>query len=151
MSQQTIKQRARRTAREMAERRRRELASRERRVVGLAERVLVALGERDAMVAAAERRAGEALREMTEQEGLSVGEAVQWCGDALSSREATRLRRLARVERPGPDATTEPFNWTTGGGVVGLTAGSGGSDGSDGSDGSAGSDGALRVGREGES
>ncbi|GAB3993421.1 hypothetical protein [Nocardioides marmoraquaticus] len=95
MSQQTIKQRARRIAREMAERRRRERAGRERRVVGLVEQVMVALGERDAMVAAAERRAGEALREMTEQEGLSLGEAVDWCGGTLSSREVTRLRRLA--------------------------------------------------------
>lgn len=95
MSQQTIKQRARRTAREMAERRRRERADRERRFADLAEQAMVALGERDVAVAAAERRAGEALREMTEQEGLSLRDAVQWCGDTLSSREAARLRRLA--------------------------------------------------------
>ena len=37
---------------------------------------------------------GEARREMTEDEGLSVREAVQWCGDEITTREATRLRRL---------------------------------------------------------
>src|SRR5690606_20874233 len=73
MSQQTIKQRARRTARESAERRRRERGGRERRVVGLAERVMVAIGERDAAVAETEKRAGGALRELTEREGLSLG------------------------------------------------------------------------------
>jgi hypothetical protein len=100
MSQQTIKQRARRTAREMAERRRREREERERRVIDLAERVMVAIGERDAAVAETEKRAGEALRELTEREGLSLGEAVEWCGETITVREATRLRRLARESRP---------------------------------------------------
>ena len=57
-------------------------------------RVLVAMRERDAAVADAERRAGKALWEMTEGEGLSVREAVEWCGDEITTREATRLRRL---------------------------------------------------------
>ncbi|MDI6911235.1 hypothetical protein [Nocardioides sp.] len=95
MSQQTIKQQARRTAREMAEKRRKEREERERRVIGLAERVMVAIGERDAAVAETEKRAGEALRELTEREGLSLGEAVEWCGETVTVREATRLRRLA--------------------------------------------------------
>ena len=95
MSQQTIKQQARRTAREMAEKRRREREERERRVIDLAERVMVAIGERDAAVAETEKRAGEALRELTEREGLSLSEAVEWCGETVSVREATRLRRLA--------------------------------------------------------
>ncbi len=95
MSQQTIKQQARRTAREMAEKRRREREERERRVIDLAERVMVAIGERDAAVAETEKRAGEALRELTEREGLSLGEAVEWCGETVTVREATRLRRLA--------------------------------------------------------
>ena len=95
MSQQTIKQQARRTAREMAVRRRREREERERRVIDLAERIMVALGERDAAVAETEKRAGEALRELTEREGLSLGEAVEWCGETITVREATRLRRLA--------------------------------------------------------
>lgn len=72
MSQQTIKQQARRTAREMADKRRREREERERRVVDLAEQVMVAIGQRDAAVAETEKRAGDALRELTEVEGLSL-------------------------------------------------------------------------------
>jgi hypothetical protein len=63
--------------------------------------VLVAIRERDAAVADAERRAGQALREMTEDEGLSVREAVEWCGDEITTREATRLRRLAKDDQVG--------------------------------------------------
>ena len=95
MNQQMIKQRARRTAREMADKRRKEREERERRVIGLAERVMVAIGERDAAVAETEKRAGEALRELTEREGPSLVEAVEWCGETVTVREATRLRRLA--------------------------------------------------------
>ena len=97
MSQQTIKQQARRTAREMAGKRRKELAMRERRVTELAERVMVAIGQRDAAVAEAERRASEALGELTDGEGLSLSDAVEWCGQTVSLREAARLRRLASV------------------------------------------------------
>lgn len=106
MSQQAIKQKARRTAREMAERRRREREERERRVIDLAERVMVAIGERDAAVAETEKRAGEALRVLTEREGLSLGEAVEWCGETITVREATRLRRLAS-EPQGDDGREE--------------------------------------------
>ena len=118
MSQQTIKQQARRTAREMAEKRRKEREARERRVIDLAERVMVAIGERDAAVAETEKRAGQALRELTEVEGLSLGEAVEWCGETITVREATRLRRLA----------TEPETGEQGGdGAAALAAaGSGG-------------------------
>ena len=107
MSQQTIKQQARRTAREMAERRRREREERERRVIDLAERVMVAIGERDAALAETEKRAGEALRELTEREGLSLGEAVEWCGETITVREATRLRRLASEPQAGDDGGAE--------------------------------------------
>ncbi len=112
MSQQTIKQQARRTAREMAGKRRREREERERRVIDLAERVLVAIGQRDAAVAETEKRAGEALRKLTEVEGLSVSEAVEWCGETITVREATRLRRLSGPEvgaivRAGTRATAE--------------------------------------------
>lgn len=123
MSQQTIKQQARRTAREMAGRRRREHEERERRVIDLAERVLVAIGQRDAAVAETEKRAGEALRELTEVEGLSVGEAVEWCGETMTVREATRLRRLSDSEGgaiaiAGTGATAE-----SGGAGAGSSAG----------------------------
>lgn len=95
MSQQTIKQQARRTAREVAERRRLARVEKERRMTDLAEQVMVALGERDQAVVAAETRAGAALREWTEVEGQTLAEMVEWCDGLLTPREATRLRRLA--------------------------------------------------------
>jgi hypothetical protein len=94
MGQQSIRQEARRAALDAQSKRRRDRAAREKRLEDLAVRVLVAVRERDAAVADAERRAGEALRVMTEAEGLSVREAVEWCGDEITTREATRLRRL---------------------------------------------------------
>jgi hypothetical protein len=36
---------------------------------------------------------------MTDDEGLSVREAVEWCGNGLTLREITRLRRLDGVSR----------------------------------------------------
>lgn len=95
MSQQTIKQQARRTAREVAERRRLARVEKERRMTDLAEQVMVALGERDQAVVGAETRAGAALREWTEVEGQTLAEMVEWCDGLLTPREATRLRRLA--------------------------------------------------------
>jgi len=100
MSQQTIRQQARRTAREMADRRRTARAERERRVVQLAEQVMVAIGERDAAVSETEMRAGEALRDLTMVEGLSLGDAVEWCGESLTLREARRLRQLGFTDEP---------------------------------------------------
>ena len=70
---------------------RKEREERERRVIGLAERVMVAIGERDQAVAETERRAGEALRELTEREGLSLGEAVEWCGETITAVSYTHL------------------------------------------------------------
>ncbi len=108
MGQQSIRQEARRAALDVQSKRRRERAEREKRLEALAVRVLVAVRERDASVADAERRAGQALREMTEDEGLSVREAVEWCGDEITTREATRLRRLTEGDvtgKPKVDAT----------------------------------------------
>ena len=65
----------------------------------MAERVMVAVGERDAAAWATERCAGQALRDLTERDGLSLGEAVEWCGEMITVRDATRLRRLA-TSRP---------------------------------------------------
>jgi hypothetical protein len=93
MSQQTLRQVARRRTREMAERHRRKRAEKERRVVAQAEVVMIAIGERDAAIAVAEARAAAALRELVEVEGLTVREAVEWCGGSLDTREANRLRR----------------------------------------------------------
>ncbi|NHA01252.1 hypothetical protein G5V59_19155 [Nocardioides sp. W3-2-3] len=121
MSQQTIKQQARRTAREMADKRRREREERERRVVDLAEQVMVAIGQRDAAVAETEKRAGDALRELTEVEGLSLGEVVEWCGETITVREATRLRRLA-----APDGSAETEGGAAAEREPDVEAGSGG-------------------------
>ena len=101
MGQQSIRQEARRTALDAQSKRRQERACREKRLENLAVRVLVAVRERNVAVAAAERRAGKALREMTQDEGLSVREAVHWCGDAITPREASRLRRLVDNDQVG--------------------------------------------------
>jgi hypothetical protein len=97
MSQQSVRQAARRSALDAQAARRKERADRERRLEGLAVNVLTALGERDGAVRDAERRAGEALQTMTIDEGLSPREAVAWRGSgALTVREVTRLRQLAQ-------------------------------------------------------
>ena len=101
MSQQSARQAARRSALDAQATRRKERADRERRLEALAVAVLTALGERDGAVKDAERRAGEALRSMGEDEGLSVRETVDWCGAGITVREVTRLRRLAGDSRDG--------------------------------------------------
>ena len=93
MSQQSVRQAARRSALDAQAALRKERADRERGSA-LAVAVLTALGERDALVRDAERRAGQALRTMTDNEGLSVREAVDWCGSGVTVREITRLLRL---------------------------------------------------------
>jgi hypothetical protein len=95
MGQRSIRQEARRAALDVQSKRRRERAEREKRLEDLAVRVLVAVREREVAVAEADRRAGTALRDMTVGEGLSVCEAVKWCGDEITTRDATRLRRMA--------------------------------------------------------
>ncbi len=95
MGKQQIRQRARQQALGAAVRQRQAQQGRDRRVRSLVEQVLTAIGEREAAVADTERRAGAALAQMTRVEGLTLAQAVEWCGDELSAREATRLRRLA--------------------------------------------------------
>ena len=105
MGQQSIRQVARRAALEAQSTTRRERAEKDKRLQALAVQVLVAVGERDQAVTDAERRAGQALRQMTQDEGLTVREAVHRCGDQISVREATRLRRLPtddQVREAGP-------------------------------------------------
>ena len=95
MSQQSVRQAARRSALAAQAVLRKQRADRKRRLEALAVAVLTALGERDVAVRDAERRAGEALQTMTIDEGLSLREAVEWCGSgALTVREVTRLRQL---------------------------------------------------------
>ena len=96
MGQQVARQAARRSALDAQAVLRKERADRARRLETIAVAVLIALGERDAAVRDVERRAGEALQAMTIDEGLSLREAVEWCGSgALTVREVTRLRQLA--------------------------------------------------------
>jgi hypothetical protein len=80
-----------------------ERADRERRLEVLAVAVLTALGERDALVREAELRAAQALRTMTEDEGLSMREAVDWCGGGGSMREITRSLRLGGGQQGSGD------------------------------------------------
>jgi hypothetical protein len=94
MSQQSVRQAARRSALDARAVLRKERAERERRLEALAVAVLTALGERDRAVRDAERRAGQALRTMTDDEGLSVRQAVDWCGSGVTVREITRLLGL---------------------------------------------------------
>jgi hypothetical protein len=68
MSQQSVRQAARRSALDTQAVLRKERADRERRREALAVVVLTALGERDALVRDAERRAGQALRTMTDDD-----------------------------------------------------------------------------------
>jgi len=121
MGHQSIRQEARRAALDVQSKMRRERAERDRRLGDLAVRVLVALREREAAVVDAERRAGQAMREMTEDEGLSVREAVEWCGDEITTREATRLRRLG--EKHGAEGS-EVDKKSTPGAVEELARGS---------------------------
>ena len=79
----------------------RERTDRERRLESLAVAVLTALGERDGAVRDTERRAGDALQTTSAEEGLSLRQAVEWCGSgALTVREVSRLRQLAH-DPPG--------------------------------------------------
>jgi hypothetical protein len=96
MSQQSVRQSARRSALDAQAVLRKLRADRERRNEDLAVEVLIAVGERDGAVQDAVLRAGEALRAMTVDEGLSIREAADWCGGGVTVRDVSRLRRLAQ-------------------------------------------------------
>ena len=93
MSQQSVRQAARRSALDAQAVLRKDRADRERQLEALAVAAVTALGERDALVRDAERRVGQTLRTLTEDEGLSVREAVDWCGSGVTVRETARLLR----------------------------------------------------------
>jgi hypothetical protein len=72
---------------------RRERQARDRRIDALiAVEVLIAIGDRDA----AERRAGELLQTMLDNQQLSLLQAVTWLGDSITMRCAHRLLERAR-------------------------------------------------------
>jgi hypothetical protein len=78
ISQQSVRQAARRSALDARAVLRKEWADRERRLEALAVEVLTALGKRDAFVWDAERRAEQALRTMTDEEGFAPAIASIW-------------------------------------------------------------------------
>jgi len=99
--------RARRTALDGQSSWRAERKAKDDRCSALGVQVALALQERDAWVAQCEQRAGHALTELVEGEGLSVGEAVRWCAGTVAIADAARLRRLAKgagKEQPDADA-----------------------------------------------
>jgi hypothetical protein len=107
MSQQAVRQSARRSALAAQAVLRKERTDQDRRLDGLAVVVLTALGERDALVRDAEPGARQVLLAMTDDEGLSVREAVEWCGSGVTVGEVTRLRQLAH-DRAGHDPVGPP-------------------------------------------
>ena len=73
----------------------------------------VAVSERDAATQAAERRAGLALRLMTDRDGLSFRDAVEWHGGEITLQEATRMLRLANGRLADSAGTTAACVATT--------------------------------------
>jgi hypothetical protein len=124
MGEQSVRQTARRAALDAQATMRAQRAERERRLSVLGVAVMVAVGERDARVAACERRAGDALRTMTDREGLTVREAIDWCGPNLTVREAARLRGLggSQVADDGKAGDGEPVAGPVAGPSVALPA-----------------------------
>ena len=96
-------------------------AEQEKRRSALGVVVVQALAERDATTAACEQRAGEALRSLVDDEGLTLSAAVTWCGGGLGAREAARLRRLA--SEVGGEQVGEPANGRAGAGEASASDG----------------------------
>ncbi|MCW2813576.1 MAG: hypothetical protein JWN84_1031 [Nocardioides sp.] len=105
MPTETQRQEARRRAREVRSEHAMRRKEKEKRLEDLAVAVLVALDRRTEC----ERQAGRALTAMVEGEGLSLHDAIRWCGSAVSLRTATRLKSLAAGCGPdnAVDATAE--------------------------------------------
>ncbi|GAA8854407.1 hypothetical protein DUHN55_46940 [Helicobacter pylori] len=94
MGQAAVRQEARKSVLEAQAEMKAERDKREKRLSGLGEDVVVALRERDAAVLRCELQSGRALRKMLD-EGLSMKEALQWCGPEVGRREAGRLIKQA--------------------------------------------------------
>lgn len=103
---QSDRQLARRAALDAQARMRAERSEQDKRRSALGVLVAEALAERNVTTAACERRAGEAIRAMIEDEGLNLASAVSWCGGVVTTREAARLRRLAQSPTVGDRAET---------------------------------------------
>ena len=107
VGKQSARQTARREALESQARLRAGRVEREKRLSRLGVWVTAALRERDAAVAMYEQRAAGALTQMVEEEGATWTEAADWCGDCVTPRDVTRLRRLAKTTQPTSSTTTD--------------------------------------------
>ena len=95
MGKQTVRQAARLAASGVQAERRRERADRDRRLEKLAVAMPAALlGERTRPSSRLIGTPGHALKLLIEARS-SVANDVQWCADQITTREVTRLRRLA--------------------------------------------------------
>jgi hypothetical protein len=96
MSQQSVRQAARRSALDAQPVLRKQRADRERRLAGLAVEVLTALRARDGAVRNAERRAGEALRTMRSARIASqLDYSVRWMSASQQSGSERHDRNAA--------------------------------------------------------
>lgn len=106
---QVLRQQARSRARAARAKVRQELADRQRRLARLGEQVAVVLADRDATIVDHERRAGDALRTMIQEEGLTATETLGWCGvEGLTARQVRRLARPAPQGGKGDDQSSPP-------------------------------------------
>ena len=101
MGQAAVRQEARKSVLEAQAEMKAERDKREKRLSGLGVDVVVALRERDAAVLRCELQSGRALRKMLD-EGLSMKEALQWCGPEVGRREAGRLIKQAEETEESP-------------------------------------------------
>ena len=98
MPNQSVRQAARRAALDAQIRVRRREEERDKRRSRLGVIVVTALAERDSYVVACERRAAQALEELSEAEDLTVQQAAEWCD--LPLRVVRRLRRVTTGSGP---------------------------------------------------
>lgn len=103
MSRHTDRQAARRASIETSTRRRTAQAEKNKRLSELTYQVLLAIADRDRAITETECRAGKAIRDMTDTDGLTITETLDWLGDTLTARETRRLRRLDDDEPTGKD------------------------------------------------
>lgn len=94
MTSSQVRVAARRSVVDAQAERRRARQEREDRIAALAIEVNVTLASGRAALDKAELTAGAALNQMLAM-GLSVGEVVEWCASDLTTKDVSRLRRIA--------------------------------------------------------
>ena len=106
MPNQSVRQAARRAALDAQARVRQRQEEREKRRSQLGVIIVTAIAERDERVRALELRAGQALHSLIEDEGLTAGEAAEWC--SISAKEVHRLRRALPADSGGAPEPPNP-------------------------------------------